>query len=42
MSQPNREAELAEAKEQYEKEKKESIKGYPPVSFEEWIEELIN
>jgi len=43
MSNPNLEAEYAEAKLQYEKERTEFIKKYPNeevVSFEWWLEEL--
>ena len=43
MSLPNREAELAEAKKQYEKEleyARDSLENFP--TFEEWLEEINN
>ena len=43
MSKPNEQAELADAKILYEKEKAEFLIKYPneePVTFEWWLEEL--
>lgn len=46
MSQPNRQAELAEAYEEYKASAewyaKEADRGEPILTFEEWLEEINN